>query len=76
MSASPAKAFIAQNAAANQIKPRKNDLFLPIRDAQLAGATFDFPAFSVENGEAGRILTLSRNATFSGSNVTNHAAAA
>jgi hypothetical protein len=30
MSASPAKAFIEQNAAAKQIKPLKDDLFLPI----------------------------------------------
>jgi hypothetical protein len=32
MSASPAKAFVAQDAAAKQIKPRKNDLFLPINE--------------------------------------------
>jgi Holliday junction DNA helicase RuvB len=48
MSASPAKAFIAQNAIARKIAPRKNDLFLPIRSAQPAGAAFEFPAFSRE----------------------------
>jgi holliday junction DNA helicase RuvB len=48
MSASPAKALTAKNIAAEKITPQKNDLFLPIRNAQLAGAVFEFPAFSNE----------------------------
>ena len=51
MSASPAKAFVAQNIAAKIIAPRKNDLFLAIKDAQLAEAAFEFPAFSDEKCE-------------------------
>jgi hypothetical protein len=48
MSASPAKTFDAQNAAAKKIKLRKNDLFPVIKDAQLAQAGVEFPAFSSE----------------------------
>jgi hypothetical protein len=49
MSASPAKAFAVQKSTASNSAERKNILFLPIRNAQLAQAQHRFPAFFVKN---------------------------